>query len=56
VNFYDAAMQKSYFGTLADPGPAKDVVALGLKIWGKLSTIHMPITYADVIDPQFIDK
>ena len=56
VNFYSAPMQKTYFGTLGDPGPAKDVVALGLKIWGKLSTIHMPITYADVVDPQFIDK
>jgi NitT/TauT family transport system substrate-binding protein len=56
VNFYTAPMQKAYFGTVADPGPAKDVITLGLKIWGKLSTIHMPITYPDVIDPQFIDK
>ncbi|MCB8880237.1 ABC transporter substrate-binding protein [Acidisoma cellulosilytica] len=56
VNFYTAAMNKSYFGTLAAPGQAQDVMKLGLQIWGKLSTIKMPITYPDVIDPSFIDK
>jgi NitT/TauT family transport system substrate-binding protein len=56
VNFYTAAMNKSYFGTLAQPGEAQDVIKLGLQIWGKLSKIKMPITYADVIDPSFIDK
>ncbi|MBW4022707.1 MAG: ABC transporter substrate-binding protein [Proteobacteria bacterium] len=56
VNFYTAAMNKSYFGTVANPGQAEDVIKLGLQIWGKLSKIKMPITYPDVIDPQFIDK
>lgn len=56
VNFYTAAQNKSYFGTVANPGEANDVIKLGLQIWGKLSTIKMPITYPDVIDPTFIDK
>lgn len=56
VNFYTAAMNKSYFGTIADPGPAKNVMDTGLEIWGKLSKIQMQITYPDIIDPSFIDK
>jgi NitT/TauT family transport system substrate-binding protein len=56
VNFYDAAMNKSYFGTSANPGDANNVIKLGLDIWGKLGKIKMPITYDTVIDPQFIDK
>ncbi|WP_284946154.1 ABC transporter substrate-binding protein [Acidisoma cladoniae] len=56
VNFYDAALNKSYFGTSANPGAANGVIKLGLDIWGKLGKIKMPITYDTVIDPQFIDK
>jgi NitT/TauT family transport system substrate-binding protein len=56
VNFYDAALNKSYFGTVQSPGPADKVITLGLDIWGKLGKIKMPITYPTVIDPQFIDK
>jgi NitT/TauT family transport system substrate-binding protein len=56
VNFYTAAMNKEYFGMVANPGPANGVVTLGLPIWGKLSKIKMPITDLDVIDPTFIDK
>lgn len=56
VNFYTGAMNKAYFGTLANPGQAQDVINLGLQIWGKLAKIKMPITYADVIDPSFIDQ
>lgn len=56
VNFYTASMNKTYFGTVQQPGPAAGVIKLGLEIWGKLSKIKMPITYPDVIDPSFIDK
>ncbi|GAB0113878.1 ABC transporter substrate-binding protein [Acidisoma sp. C75] len=56
VNFYTAAMNKEYFGTLQNPGPAAKVVKLGLQIWSKLSKIQMPITYADVVDPSFVDQ
>jgi NitT/TauT family transport system substrate-binding protein len=56
VHFYTGPMNKAYFGTVQQPGPAAGVIKLGLDIWGKLSTIKMPITYADVIDPSFIDQ
>jgi len=54
VNFYDLAMNKTYFGTDAAPGPAKDTIALASEIWGELGKMQMAVGYAEVVDPSFV--
>lgn len=55
VNFYDLGMNKTYFGTVAAPGPAQETIALANEIWGELGKLQMQVTYADIVDPSFIE-
>jgi NitT/TauT family transport system substrate-binding protein len=55
VNFYDLAMNKAYFGSLAKPGPAAETIAVGNEIWGELGKLQMKVTYPEAIDPAFVE-
>lgn len=55
VRFYDEQMNKEYMGTLEKPGPIADLIAMGNAIWGEFGLIKMELTYADLVDPSFVD-
>ena len=54
VNFYDQARNVEFFGT-PDKGEAKDLMAMGNKIWGGFQKMKMDIGYNDLIDTSFIN-
>lgn len=54
VRFYDKARNIEFFGT-KDAGEAKDLMAMGNKIWGGFQKMKMEIGYDDLIDLSFID-
>ena len=54
VNYYDKARNVEFFGT-PDKGEAKDLMAMGDKIWGGFQKMKMDIGYNDLIDTSFID-
>ena len=54
VNYYDKARNIEFFGT-PDKGEAKDLMAMGNKIWGGFQKMKMDIGYNDLIDLSFID-
>jgi len=54
VKFYDKPTNLAYFGTLAKPGQAGELVALGNKIWTQLGKLSQPIAYDAIIEPRFL--
>lgn len=55
VRFYDEQMNKEYMGSLEAPGPIAELIAMGNEIWGEFGLIKMELTYADLVDPSFVD-
>ncbi|WP_181703803.1 ABC transporter substrate-binding protein [Chthonobacter albigriseus] len=53
VRFYDRARNIEFFGT-PEAGEAKDLMALGAKIWGGFGKLKMEIGYADLIEPKWL--
>ena len=54
VRFYDQARNVEFFGT-PDKGEAKDLMAMGNKIWGGFQKMKMDIGYNDLIDTSFLN-
>ncbi|MEI7598479.1 MAG: ABC transporter substrate-binding protein [Aestuariivirga sp.] len=54
VRFYDQARNIEFFGT-PDKGEAKDLMAMGNKIWGGFQKMKMDIGYNDLIDTSFLN-
>jgi NitT/TauT family transport system substrate-binding protein len=54
VRFYDKARNIEFFGS-KEKGEAKDLMAMGNKIWGGFQKMKMEIGYDDLIDLSFID-
>lgn len=54
VRFYDQPRNIEFFGT-PDKGEAKDLMAMGNKIWGGFQKMKMDIGYNDLIDTSFIN-
>lgn len=53
VRFYDRARNIEFFGT-PEKGEAKDLMALGAKIWGGFGKLKMEIGYSDLIEPKWL--
>ena len=54
VRFYDQARNIEFFGT-PEKGEAKDLMAMGNKIWGGFQKMKMDIGYNDLIDTSFLN-
>lgn len=54
VRFYDQPRNIEFFGT-PDKGEAKDLMAMGNKIWGGFQKMKMDIGYNDLIDTSFLN-
>ena len=54
VRFYDQARNVEFFGT-PEKGEAKDLMAMGNKIWGGFQKMKMDIGYNDLIDLTFVN-
>jgi NitT/TauT family transport system substrate-binding protein len=55
VNFYGKE-RNAEFLTGGDEGEAGKLVKLGGEIWGGNGKTKMPLTYADMVDPSFLEK
>jgi NitT/TauT family transport system substrate-binding protein len=56
VRFYDKAMNQAYLGTAEKPGAISDVIKLGNEIWGELGKMKDTVSYADIVDPTFVQQ
>lgn len=55
VRYYDAAKNKAYLGSAAQPGPLADLVKAANATWSTLGKTHMNVDYGVIVDPAFVN-
>lgn len=56
IKFYDAAANKAFFGTPANPGPLAQTVQQAIGIWGGYGKLQVKVTPADLISYGYVNQ
>lgn len=56
IKFYDAAANKTFFGTHDKPGPLSNTVQQAIDIWGSHGKLQVKVTPADVISYSYVNQ
>ncbi len=54
IRYYDAAANKTYFGTKASMGDASKTAKFAIDFWAKLGKTQMKLKASDILDPSFV--
>lgn len=55
IKFYDAAANKTFFGTKAQPGALANTVQQAIDIWSSHGKLQVKVTPADLIDYSYVN-
>jgi NitT/TauT family transport system substrate-binding protein len=55
IKFYDAAANKTFFGTMAQPGALANTVQQAIDIWSSHGKLQVKVTPADLIDYSYVN-
>ncbi len=56
VRYYDAAANRTYFGTKSAPGGVAKTAQFAIDFWSRLGKTQMKLKPSDIVDPSFVGK